>query len=701
MDGEVKGRRRPLRLALFAMLLLLVMAAVAYLSLIMPLTLRGPLLPLELGQVAPQDLRAPARGEYVSEVLTEEARVQAERAAAPVYSPIEASIAREQIASLRDSLDAISEIRADPSTSAAEREAAIVAVEGLQLTPASAAGIARLSDARWSLIQQEALRVLEAAMRQPIHDDTVESARSELASMVTLSLSGDQAQLVAELVSPFVIPNEFYSPELTEQARQEARDAVEPVTRTFLSGQIVVQRGTVIGEAEMEALTRLGLVQEQASWEDYVGALALVAVLTAFVGLYLWRRRPNFARDPRGMLLVGIVFAIFLIGARLTIPERAIVPYLYPLPAFALILTALFGPEAALVFAIPLSFLVPYGVPTSEDLTLFFLLTSLCGSLALFPSRRVGHFLRAGVVIALAGMAVLVAYRLPFTSWDWTGLATLAGACLINGMVSAGLALLVEFFAASLLGFTTPLHLLDVARPDHPLLAYILRVAPGTYQHSLMVANLAEQAADAIGADSLLVRVGALYHDCGKTANPQFFIENQPPDRLDPHDDMEPEEAARQVIQHVADGVALARKYRLPRRVRDFITEHHGTLITRYQYARAVQAADGDQSKVDIERFRYPGPAPRSRETAILMLCDMTEARTRSERPKDEDALRTSIQRSVEICQQNGQLDDTQLTLRDLHRIGESLAAGLQGSYHPRVAYPSVEAPLLLPETPK
>jgi hypothetical protein len=185
--------------------------------------------------------------------------------------------------------------------------------------------------------------------------------------------------------------------------------------------------------------------------------------------------------------------------------------------------------------------------------------------------------------------------------------------------------------------------------------------------------------------------VGALYHDCGKAMNPQFFVENQLPEAINSHDDMEPLDAARIVIQHVTDGLALARKHHLPSRIQDFIGEHHGTLSTRYQYNRAVEAAGGDASRVDLNKFRYPGPSPQSRETAILMLADGAEARTRAERPTDEASLRALIHRVVDHCQQDGQLDATRLKLRDLHLINESFVSTLRGTYHARIQYPKLE----------
>jgi putative nucleotidyltransferase with HDIG domain len=238
------------------------------------------------------------------------------------------------------------------------------------------------------------------------------------------------------------------------------------------------------------------------------------------------------------------------------------------------------------------------------------------------------------------------------------------------------------------LGTITSLQLVDLTRPDHPLLRLLLREAPGTYQHSLQVANLAEQAAERIGADALLTRVGALYHDIGKTVNPVYFIENQPPGFVNPHEDLPPAESAAIIIQHVKDGLDLGRKHRLPQRILDFVSEHHGTGLTRYQYYNAIQAASGDEGRVDQAKFRYPGPRPQSRETAILMLADGSEARVRAERPTDDQKLHNIIKSVIADRIASGELDDTRLTLHDLTLIAESFTATLRGVYHPRLQYP-------------
>jgi putative nucleotidyltransferase with HDIG domain len=290
-------------------------------------------------------------------------------------------------------------------------------------------------------------------------------------------------------------------------------------------------------------------------------------------------------------------------------------------------------------------------------------------------------------------VAVLIAFRLPFSQPDWLGMVQFLSVAAFAGLSAASLTLLLQYLFAQLLGLTTPLQLLEISRPDSTLLQFFLRNAPGTYQHSLQVANLAEQAAEKIGADPLLTRVGALFHDIGKALNPNFFIENQLPGSVNTHEDSDPYKVAATIIRHVTDGIQLAKKHRLPRRLHDFILEHHGTLITQYQYNQALEAAGGDATKVDIEKFRYPGPSPASRESALLMLADATEARARAERPSDDDEIRKLVTSVIQTVQKHNQLDDTLLTLRDLNQITESFVTTLRGTYHPRIQYPSAKVP--------
>lgn len=683
----------PARVRTLQFLLLIAVSLLSYIMLTIPISLRPASSPVEVGLVAPRDLQAPRDIEYVSEVRTEEARQAAERAVAPIYAPPNPSIARQQIERLRTTLQFITLVRDDPNATSEQKRADLATLSDVRLSEARIDQILSLSPARWDAVQQETLSVLEQVMRSATRQDNLEAVQRGVASRVSLSFSEDEAALIAELAIAFVVPNSLYSEDLTQAARQAARDSVEPAVQRYKAGETIVPGGEIITPADMEALRHMGMIQPGQRLETTLGAMSVIAISMTFVAFYFSRRRKlSITNDGRHLSVIALVYLIFLFGARLVIPERTLLPYFYPLPAAALLLTALFGIEMGLAVGIVLSVLAPYGLPNALELMPYYLFTSLIGLLLLGPARRFSAFLRAGFGIAAAGAVIIVAYRLPFIQTDWVGFLQLMSAVTFMGVASASVALLLQYFLAQWLGLTTALQLLDTSRPDSPLLQFFLRNAPGTYQHSLQVANLAEQAAERIGADTLLTRIGAQFHDVGKAANPGFFIENQLPDKIDKHEEMPPEKAAAIIIRHVKDGVALARKYRLPPRLQDFMLEHHGTLVTRYQYNLAVEAAGGDALKVNIEKFRYPGPRPRSRETGILMLADGVEARSRAEHPASEEELRALIHSVIDIALKNDQLDDTMLTLRDLSVITESFVTTLQGSFHPRIEYPKPEA---------
>ncbi len=655
---------------------------------------------LEIGQVALQDYRAPQTLTFISEVLTEQRRQAAEMAVAPVYTPPDPQIARQRLEDLRNALAYITSVRADSYATTAQKLSDLAALQDLRLKQETASAILGLTDTRWQAIQQEALIVLEKVMSSVIRPDEIEEARLRVPTLVSLSLPENQAAIVAELVSAFIAPNSFYSESLTEAAREQARSAVEAVSRTYVLGQTVVSRGQVLSAADIEALQKLGLVQTQPRWAEMLGTALLALILGALLLFFLERHRSAFPFEKRSFTLIILFFFIFVLGGRLLIPSHTVIPYAFPLAAFGLIISTLFGIELALALALPLAVVVAYDLPIELDLTIYYLLTSIFGIFALGRAQRFASFFWAGGAIAIVGSLVVLVYRLPLPTTDAIGLLTLFGAACFNGLAAASLAMVVQHLLAHILGITTPMQLMDLARPDRPLLKQLLRDAPGTYQHSLQLANLAETAAEQVGADALLTRVGALYHDIGKILNPYFFIENQPLGFSNPHDDLDPESSAAIIIRHVPDGVTLAKEHRLPPRIIQFISEHHGTMLARYQYTQAVQVAGGDENKVDIEKFRYPGPRPQSKETAILMLADGCEARMRAERPADEQALKELVKEVIQHRLARGQLEETNLTLRELNQIAESFIANLRGVYHPRVAYPRLKSePYLEPAT--
>ncbi len=603
--------------------------------------------PLQEGQVAMQDYRATEATAYVSEIRTELRRRAAEQLVAPIYTSPDTRVARTQMEKLRAALAYIQSVRADVYATPEQKRRDLANLEEVSLRSSTIEAILAMSDARWQAVQQEALAVLERVMSASIRPEDLEEVRGRLPALVSLAFPEDQAQVIAELTSPFVAANSFYSDELTRAAREQARQQVEPVIRTFVPGQTIVSQGEVLDAEDIEALRQLGLLTPRRSWKDLAGAAGITLLLFVYSALYLRRKPALLGNEVRRVAVVALLMVLFLLGARLSIPTHTVIPFAFPFMAFGLTLAALFGVEVAIVLSLPLAVLTAYALPNGLELTLYYVFGTIFSILALGRARRLLNFLWAGLSGGAAGSVVILVYHLPLPTTDAIGLATLTAASFFSGLASASIAILLHSALANFLGMVVPLQLLDLMRPEHPLLRLLMREAPGTYQHSLQVANLAEQAAERIGADALLTRVGALYHDVGKTANPAFFIENQPQGIANPHEELTPEESAAIIIQHVRHGLELGRKYRLPQRVLDFISEHHGTCLARYQYYRAVRAAGGDERLVDRERFRYPGPRPRSRETAILMLADGCEARVRAERPADDEQLLAVIKNVI------------------------------------------------------
>jgi cyclic-di-AMP phosphodiesterase PgpH len=685
--------RSSARLKTFRFILLAALIVATFGALQLPDALRPAASPLNAGDVAPRNYEAPRDASFESAVLTEQLHQAAADSVQPVYSPPDPAISRQQLDRLRVALDYITLTCADVNASDEQKRADLASLRDLKLSAETIDALLSLTDSRWDALRSEALTVLERVQGGVIRESDVVTVQRGVPSLVSFSLNEAEANLVSGLVKPFVTANSLYSPELTDAARQAARDAVAPVVTSYKSGETVVRAGERVTAEQVEALQTLGLIRSGSEPLDLLGKAALTLITAVFTVLYFSRRkRLGFLYDSRSLLVMALIYLLFLTGTRLAIPGNVLLPYLVPLPAVGMLLASLFGLEAGIFISIVICVLAAYGF--NADLLPYYLFSSLCGVLALGPARRFWAYILAGVAVTGAGIAMLAAFRISAGDLDWLGTAQLLLAAVGNGFLSAALALLGQYFLAQSLGLATALHLLEISRPDFPLLQFFLRNAPGTYQHSLQVANLAEQATEAIGADQLLARVGALFHDVGKARNPAFFIENQAPGHMNTHQDIDPEVAATTIIHHVTDGVALAHKYRLPRRMQDFMLEHHGTMLARYQYNQALEKADGDASKIDLEKFRYPGPRPRSRETAILMLADGAEARARAQSPQTDEEMRTVVRSVIEYVQKEGQLDHTMLTLRDLNTILESFVITLRGTYHPRIQYPAAELPM-------
>ena len=323
--------------------------------------------------------------------------------------------------------------------------------------------------------------------------------------------------------------------------------------------------------------------------------------------------------------------------------------------------------------------------------TISYLLTylgigTLIGAVILGRVERLTAFLWAGMAITVSNLTVMASYHAPYSAFAPQAMLQLQLMSGLNAVLAASIALIGYFVIGNLFGITTSLQLTELSRPTHPLLRQLLLKSPGTYHHTIVVSNMAERAAAAIGADAFLTRVGAYYHDIGKTVRPYFFSENIA-DGVSPHEKLDPRTSAQVIISHVTDGLDLAEKYHLPPRIRDFIREHHGDSLVQYFYVKAQkEAAEGEV--VEEVDFRYPGPNPRSKETAILMLADTCEAAIRSIRPPNREALRELVNRLIDERVANGELDNSDLTFRELQIVKGVFLRVLEGVNHPRISYP-------------
>ncbi|MFN7210580.1 MAG: HDIG domain-containing metalloprotein [Aggregatilineales bacterium] len=405
--------------------------------------------------------------------------------------------------------------------------------------------------------------------------------------------------------------------------------------------------------------------------------------------VYARRYHPDLLENVPLLIFVGGLFLIFLAGARLYALPEYLIARAYPVAAFALIVVALTDARVAFAASSALALLIGLTLNASLELTVLAGASSVAAIWALRRAERLESYFMAGLVISGVNIVVGLLFGLLQNTAEPTRLLLIIPASLLNGLLAAGLGLVGLYLGSSLLNVPSSIKLLALAQPSQPLLQRLLREAPGTYQHSLQVANLAELAAERIGANAQLVRVGALYHDIGKLHAPLFFVENQA-EGVNPHQTLSPRDSARIIIAHVIEGEKLARRERLPSFFIDFIRQHHGTTRTLYFYNKALEAVNGDESAINPAHFTYPGPRPRSREAAILMLADTSESVIRSKRTRDKQEIADIVHEIIHSRLLEGQLDESGLTINDLKVIQEVFVSSLQGVFHPRISYPAL-----------
>ncbi|MCI0432366.1 MAG: HDIG domain-containing protein, partial [Gemmatimonadetes bacterium] len=494
------------------------------------------------------------------------------------------------------------------------------------------------------------------------------------------------------LISLFV-PTLRHDRSATEATREAARLAVPVLKEELVAGERIIAAHERIGQDDIDRLkayqAALGeagrLEREPGHWLRVAAMILLNALVLSVLGILLFLYRRPVYESVRAMLLLSFLLLVVVAAAAL-ISRAGVSAALVPIAFPALIAAVLWDGRLALTFALVVAILLTIQAPLTELSPRILLVAGgAAAALSVRVVHRRAHGLILGAVVGLAYVLAAAAVGL-LLSWDLGLAASTAALGSANGIACALIAMgLMPLFEAWT-GITTDQTLLELSDLNGPLLKRLSIEASGTYAHSINVANLAEAAARAIGANPLLARVGAYYHDIGKMAAPQFFVENQPPGR-NPHDRMDPATSAAVVRNHVSEGLRMAEQAKLPEVVRAFIPEHHGTQIIGYFFEQARKRDGGQQ--LDVAAFSYPGPLPASKETAILLLADSVESATKVIEEPTPEKIREVVDRIVQAKLERGQLEEAPLTLQDLARIKHQFVTLLSGMYHHRLDYPA------------
>ncbi|MFI5258946.1 MAG: HD family phosphohydrolase [Candidatus Limnocylindrales bacterium] len=653
------------------------------------------------GSIAQSAIVAPRDATITNPIETAAAQDAAAKAVPPVYDYTltrAQSIAAVQVAELQLDLKPVDAAFA-PSVAPEARQAALQ----LALPSLSAENrtiLQALDPTRWPVVERAAESALSAGEQVEIRDTDLAAEQPTLAAQYMptgLNLSSSEQQLAAAIATPLFVANSAYSPALTQQARTAAAAAVAPIQDTVQAGQVIVDQGHLISTADMVKIHYFGLDASTVDLGKAAAWMLLGTIVAALLLGWLWRFRPEYWHRTPTLVLIGLIFVVAVLALKLP-GGRAWLPYLMPTAAAGMLLTLLLDSGLGIVMVALLAVLAGPVSGSSVELSAYVFLGGFAGILAIRKGERQHFFVQAGLAVAIADAAVVGTFAL-LGQHDMTGTLELGGAALGGALLSTVITLGSFSLLGNAFGILTPSQLLELANPSQPLLRRLLIETPGTYHHALMVGNLAERAASSIGADPLLARAAAYYHDIGKLANPLAFIENQAGGE-NIHDQLQPEDSATILKQHVADGIDLAYKGGLPKPLIAFIPQHHGTAILGFVYGKAREAAAkpfGGESTaagkaaaeaVDQRRFRHAGPKPQSREAAILMLSDGVEASVRSLSSRDEATIRAMVSQIIQERMTDGQLDECDLTIRDLEKIRESFVGQLLGMYHQRIAYP-------------
>jgi len=537
-------------------------------------------------------------------------------------------------------------------------------------------------------VKKEATRIVQNLYEEEMTDLSGLEQKLD-AQLVYVDLDRSGRMVVRAIVHGVMRPNMVYNHELTVKLREEEANSVPAYQ--INKGEVIVKEGEKIDEEKLSKLEDLRLLQNEPNYLMQLGFVGFVAIWTLVLALYLEMTNSKIGRNNLLLLCLSIVIMVTALGIKTVsvgVPLGfATIGYLTPVAMGTILVTILFDTQLAILLSFLLALLTGAGFDFNFQYIFVAFLSSMVGT---FAVSRVKHrlvIMRAGFIISGVNLLTITATQalLSSTGSEFSQYLESLLFGVVNGLFSAIVAIGVLPFLESSFGILTPISLLELSNPNHPLLKKLLMEAPGTYHHSLIVGNLAEAAAERVGGDPLICRVGAFFHDVGKMKRPLFFIENQM-SKDNPHDKVAPSLSHLIITSHVRDGLEMQEEYRLPKPIRDICEQHHGTTVLMYFYNKALE--QDKSGTVNIDDFRYAGPKPQTKEAAIVMLCDAVEAAVRAMNRPTPNRIESVIQKIIKDRLNDGQLDECDLTFKDLDKIADAFLRTLNGIYHARIEYP-------------
>ena len=546
-----------------------------------------------------------------------------------------------------------------------------------------------------SIAKDSTVTAINNVMRLRISADDVENSKKQLEEELKfISLNNDLRLAVISLGRFAVIQNEFYDPNATEELRQQALEGVEPVK--ILQGQILVEQGQLISRDIYSQLELVGLLDNENSFKPFLGLGLLIGILLG--GLYYYFHVLNVSREVKQSYL--LIFSLVLIMSILIMKlislfkqfEFTEIGYLFPVAMGAMLIKLLINEKVAIAFSVIMaicgSVIFNGGITGTlqVNVAIYLLISGLSSVLFLSAPNQRTKILQAGLLVTVINILVILSLMF-LRNGQYTGMeyGFYIISAQISGIGSAVLALgMLPFFEAGF-GILSTMKLIELSNPNHPLLRKLLTEAPGTYHHSIMVANLAESACEAIGANGLLARVGCYYHDIGKTKRPHFFIENQL-NIENPHDRIPPQTSKNIIIAHVIDGSEILRKYKVPKEIIDIAEQHHGTTLLQYFVHKAMQAG----TQVSEAEYQYPGPKAQTKEAAVIGIADSVEAAVRSMVHPTHEQIESIVRKIIAERLRDDQLSECDITLKELETVAHSLCETVKGIFHSRIEYPEI-----------